>query len=169
LEGTVRWVGDYRGRKAEMHFEIDASGVKTRQVASKSGGPEVDMVSPMRGRCTSGYDLHRYISGLGRSPHAGVDIAPPTAGTVGSPVYAAFAGTVRKVVKNVRHGNKSSTWAPGRTGSGILVSNPDGEGNGYNHVNAVVKVGQEVRAGQLSGCTNRTVSETGRHLRLVIW
>ena len=169
LEGTVRWGGDYRGRKDEMHFEIDASDVKARQVASKIGGPEVAMVSPMRGRFTSGYDLNRYISGLGRSPHAGVDIAPPTAGTVGSPVYAAFAGTVRKVVKNVRHGNKSSTWAPGRTGSGILVSNPDGEGNGYNHVNAVVKVGQKVKAGQLIGYTDRSGTQTGPHLHFEMW
>src|SRR5690606_2612587 len=37
LEGAVRWGGDYRGRKDEMHFEIDASDVKARQVASKIG------------------------------------------------------------------------------------------------------------------------------------
>lgn len=158
----VRWGGDYTGRKDEMHFEI-RKGVRT--TVSK-------MVSPYEGRFTSGYDLNRWITYNGkriRSPHAGLDIAPPTPGVAGEPVYAMFAGTVRKVVSWAKAGNTSSTWAPGRTGNGVLVSNPDGEGQGYNHVRPVVKEGQKVKAGDLIGYTDRSGRQTGPHLHLETW
>ena len=34
-EGTIRWGGDYRGRKDEMHFEINAGTAKVARVAKK--------------------------------------------------------------------------------------------------------------------------------------
>lgn len=34
-EGTIRWGGDYRGRKDEMHFEINAGTAKVAKVAKK--------------------------------------------------------------------------------------------------------------------------------------
>ena len=42
LGGTVRWGGHYRGRKDEMHFEIDASAARVDNVAAqiKSGKKE---------------------------------------------------------------------------------------------------------------------------------
>jgi hypothetical protein len=34
-DGTVRWGGDYEGRKDEMHFEIVANAAKVAEVAKK--------------------------------------------------------------------------------------------------------------------------------------
>lgn len=88
---------------------------------------------------------------------------------MGLPVYAVFAGTVVRTARGVKAGNRRSTWAPGRTGNGVLVRNPDGEGNGYNHVNPVVKAGQKVKAGDLIGYNDRSGNQTGPHLHLELW
>ena len=152
------------GKWAEFVASTDPTNSNNRKEA-----PVSKMVSPMKGRYTSAWNPSRYISGLGRAPHNGCDIAPTIPGTVGTPVYAAFGGQVRKVVKWAKRGNKASTWAPGRTGNGILISNPDGEGQGYNHVRAVVKVGQKVKAGQLIGYTDTSGTQTGPHLHFETW
>ena len=47
LEGTVRWGGDYPGRKDEMHFEINAGASACRKVAERiSGTKPVDNPIP---------------------------------------------------------------------------------------------------------------------------
>lgn len=38
LDGTVRWGGDYQNRADEMHFEINASAAKVKQVADRLRG-----------------------------------------------------------------------------------------------------------------------------------
>lgn len=73
------------------------------------------MVSPFDGRLTQNHG----DSG-GYRGHKGMDIAPPKPGQTDMPVYAAFAGTVRKVHRTAKNGGKTSTWAPGRTGNGRL-------------------------------------------------
>lgn len=124
----------------------------------------VGMISPFEGRLTQNH----WKSG-GYRGHKGMDIAPPKPGQVGMPVYAAFAGTVRKVCTTAKNGGKTSTWAKGRTGNGILVSNPDGEGNGYNHVRPIVAVGERVQAGQLIGYNDRSGNQTAPHLHFELW
>lgn len=128
---------------------------------SKKDEPMGKMVSPFAGRVTAQW--------RGYKNHAGMDIAPPKPGQVGLPVYAVFGGTVVRVARGVKAGNRKSTWAPGRTGNGVLVRNPDGEGNGYNHVNPVVKAGQKVKAGDLIGYNDRSGNQTGPHLHLELW
>ena len=129
------------------------------------------MVSPTEGRYTSAFDYNRRIGGV-LMPHAGIDIAPPTPGDSGRAVYAAFAGTVSHVVHG-RHLGQSATSgtvvAPGRSGNGLRVRNPDGEQQIYIHVNAVVKNGQKVKAGQLLGHTDRSGIQTGPHLHFETW
>jgi len=47
-EGTVRWGGDYSGRKDEMHFEINAGAAAVRRVADKirtQNNPQEDELS----------------------------------------------------------------------------------------------------------------------------
>lgn len=39
-EGTVRWGGDYTGRKDEMHFEINANAAAVARVAAKIRGTQ---------------------------------------------------------------------------------------------------------------------------------
>lgn len=120
-----------------------------------SGVDVSKMVSPAAGRFSSGYGKRN----LAIAPwHAGVDIA----NAVGTPVYAPFDGTVRKVGANI---------APARSGDrNILISNPDGEGNYFGHLNkALVKVGQKVKAGQKIGEMGARGNVTGPHLHFELW
>lgn len=124
------------------------------------------MVSPFDGRLAQNHG----DSG-GYRGHKGMDIAPPKPGQTGMPVYAAFAGTVRKIHRTAKNGGKTSTWAPGRTGNGGLISNPDGEGNGYNHMKPVagLSVGDKVEAGDLLGYNDKSGNQTSPHLHLEFW
>lgn len=123
------------------------------------------MVSPMQGRFTSGYRT------ASRPTHAGIDIAPPVAGTVGSPVYAALPGKVIRIATTRKPGQTNSLGAiaPGRTGNGAIVENSDGRKQLYNHVAPTVKVGQTVSAGTLIGRTDRSGNQTGPHLHFETW
>jgi murein DD-endopeptidase MepM/ murein hydrolase activator NlpD len=122
-------------------------------------------VSPFEGRLTSAYG--RRSVGF----HAGLDIAPPKAGEDGGQVVAMFAGTVKKVHRTAMPGGKSSTWAPGRTGNGVLIANADGEGNGYNHMRPVagLKVGDKVEPGEVIGHLDRSGTQSGPHLHFEMW
>ena len=130
----------------------------------KENKPMSKMVSPFEGRLTQ----HHGDTG-GYRGHKGMDIAPPSPGQTGKPVYAAFAGTVKRTYTSSRPGNLRSTWAPGRTGNGVLIANPDGEGNGYNHIMPCVRAGQKVKAGQLIGHNDRSGNQTGPHLHFELW
>ena len=132
----------------------------------KENQPMGRMVSPFEGRLTQNH----WRSG-GYTGHKGMDIAPPLPGQTGRPVRAMFDGTVKRVYRSAKPGNKNSTWAPGRTGNGVLVANPDGEGNGYNHMAPVagLKVGDKVKAGQVIGHNDRSGNQTGPHLHLELW
>lgn len=124
------------------------------------------MVSPFEGRLTANHQDRGGYSG-----HKGMDIAPPKPGQTNRPVYAAFAGTVRELHRGAAKGNRNSTWAPQRTGDGGLISNPDGEGNGYNHMQplASLKVGDKVAAGQLIGYNDTSGNQSGPHLHFEMW
>ena len=127
------------------------SGVK----APEEEVVNVGMVSPAKGRVTSEYGPRNYAP----SPfHAGIDIA----NDIGTPVYAAFAGTVKDEGSNV---------APYRSGDrNVLIANPDGEGQYYGHLNKnFVKVGQRVKAGELIGEIGARGNVTGPHLHFEIW
>ena len=115
------------------------------------------------GYLSSGYGMR------GGSLHAGADYRP-TAG-YGSPVYAAFAGTVIKTVSGRGHGNTSrrNELAPFRTGDGVRVRNPDGEQQLYGHITPAVRKGQKVKAGQLIGYVNNSGNTTGPHVHFEIW
>lgn len=124
------------------------------------------MISPFEGRVTANHHTRGGYTG-----HRGFDIAPPKPGQTGLPVYAAFAGTVRELHRTAKPGNKNSTWAPYRTGNGGLIANPDGEGNGYNHMTplASLKVGDKVAAGELIGHNDRSGTQSGPHLHFEMW
>lgn len=124
------------------------------------------MVSPFEGRLTQ-----NHANSGGYRGHKGMDIAPPKPGQTGKPIYAAFAGTVRKIHRTAGNGNRGSTWAPGRTGNGILISNPDGEGNGYNHMRPAdgLNIGDKVEAGDLIGYNDRSGNQTAPHLHFELW
>jgi murein DD-endopeptidase MepM/ murein hydrolase activator NlpD len=121
------------------------------------------MQNPFVGRVTSEFGMRN-----GRM-HAGMDIAPKVAGTVGGAVFAAFAGTVVKIATDQVAGDTSSGRAPGRTGNGAVVVNPDGEKQVYNHMMPVVRKGDAVAEGQLLGHLDRSGQQTGPHLHFETW
>lgn len=84
--------------------------------------------------------------------HMAVDIAGP----VGSPVYAAYSGTVERV--------SLGTWDSGY-GNNVWIDNADGIDTHYAHLNAAnVSVGQSVVGGQtIIGFRGNTGRSTGPH------
>src|SRR5690606_17924739 len=122
------------------------------------------MRSPIaKGRVSSPY------GNRGGSFHAGIDIA--ATGGYGTPVAAAFAGKVVKVVRGRKHGDRSrvNELAPYRTGNGVIIQNPDGERQLYGHVTPAVKVGQQVAEGELVGHVDDSGNTTGPHVHYEEW
>lgn len=125
------------------------------------------MFSPVHGTVSSHYKTPS------RPFHEGIDIACPE----NTPVYAAFAGTVVRVVSNRVHDRSSSQTrnsgkpelAPYRTPNGVIIQNPDKEKQLYGHVKPVVKVGQKVAKGQLLGYVDLSGNTTGYHLHFETW
>ena len=111
---------------------------------------EYAMASPVKGWVS--------MEWRGYEGHAGMDIACP----VGTPVYAAYAGTVE------RTGDFSGI---GRSGDrNILIRNPDHEAQYYGHLEeCLVKVGDWVRKGQLIGYSGARGNVTGPHLHFETW
>lgn len=123
--------------------------------------PMGQMTSPFEGRVTANW--------RGYPGHKGMDIAPPKPGQTGLPIRAAFAGTVIKAITHAKPGNRTSTWAPGRTSNGVVIRNPDGEAQGYGHMRPVVSVGQVVKVGDIIGYNDRSGNMSGPHLHFECW
>ena len=117
------------------------------------------MVSPAQGHVSSEFSTSRKNPATGKiQPHYGIDIA----NSVGTPVYAPFAGTVVGVGSNL---------APGRSGDrNVLIQNPDGERQYFGHLDkALVTKGQKVTAGQQIGQMGARGNVTGPHLHFETW
>ena len=168
----AHWSGKYcpsrlraSGRWEQFVAATDPHGKNPPPVIDQQEAPvsTVRMVSPVRGYTTSPYGRR------GSAFHAGHDI-----GTGGNrrAVHAAFAGTVERVVRGRKHmqpANRGAVLAPGRSGNGVIVRNPDGERQLYGHVNPSVRVGQRVRIGQRIGTVDLSGITTGLHLHFEIW
>src|SRR5690625_6778835 len=79
--------------------------------------------SPVHGSRSSRYG-YRTLNGR-RAFHAGVDIS--TAGKRRS-VYAAYAGTIERIVRGRKHGQPATSGqvlAPGRSPNGVIIRNPE--------------------------------------------
>ena len=123
------------------------------------------MFNPFVGRFTSGYKT------AARPDHIGIDIAPPVPGTTGGPFYAAFAGRVVKTVSSRKPGQRDriDELAPYRTGNGVIIQNPDGEYQVYNHGMPSVKEGDWVEKGTIIAHADLSGNQTGPHLHFETW
>ena len=118
------------------------------------------MISPCKGRVTSEFSTSRRhpVTGIIMA-HWGIDIAAP----VGTPIVAAYDGTVIGVRTNSFVGDKTLTH--NRSGCYVFIQNPDGEKQWYGHVSKVhVKVGQKVKKGDHIADVGATGNVTGAHL-----
>nr|WP_257456282.1 M23 family metallopeptidase [Archangium lipolyticum] len=104
---------------------------------------------PRQGRVTAPYGDLRTFNGKKQTQHFGTDVD----GAVGTPIYAANAGTVVM---------RRDNYASGNT---VLVYHGAGLYTAYFHLSAFdVKEGQRVERGQLLGKVGNTGRVTGPHL-----
>lgn len=112
------------------------------------------MHNPIVGYVTSEFTVNRRhpVTGV-LLPHWGIDIA---SGKGNAEVRAAYGGRVFR-----------AGWGvfPHRSGNQVGIVNPDGEIQIYCHLSRIsVKVGQQVKAGQVIGREGATGNVTGPHL-----
>lgn len=128
----------------EVHGYYDASGTQACSTGWRS--PLANL------RRTSAFNPRRMHPILRRPmPHQGTDFGAPK----GTPVYAAYRGTVKFVGAHGAHGN----W--------VSILHPDGTETGYAHLSKFaqgLKTGEHVRAHQLIGYVGSTGRSTGPHL-----
>jgi len=118
--------------------------------ASGVGESRGELAAPvLGGRISSSYGERMHpILGYMRM-HAGIDIAAP----YGSPIYAVADGRV-----------SYSGWHGGH-GNYVKLEHSGNLGTGYGHMSRIaVKVGQQVRRGQIIGYVGATGLATGPHL-----
>lgn len=120
--------------------------------------------SPIEGYVSQGYHARR---------HPALDIA--TGGRARALVVAMFAGTVESIHTGAKHGDRASTWAPGRTSNAALVRNVgpgssnDREIQAYGHITPTVSPGDRVGPGDPLGYLDDSGQWTGWHLHLETW
>lgn len=97
----------------------------------------------------------RLSQGFAAGVHNGIDMAAP----IGTPIYAATAGTV--TVAGFRD--------PGGFGAAVYINNDDGSVAWYGHVHSwTVAPGQHVEAGQQIATVGERGNSTGPHLHFEV-
>ena len=134
--------------EAERAFRV-ARGAHDRP----SLAAPADFVRPQPGRITSGFGSGREFNGRVQSRHTGTDFQ----GAVGEPVLAAAPGVVALVDGFYLGGNV------------VYIDHGGGLSTGYLHLaEALVSVGDTVRAGQRIGSVGATGRVTGPHLHWIL-
>jgi len=104
---------------------------------------------PVDGIESTPFGAQRYVNGAARSPHSGIDIAAPK----GTPVKAPLAGKVLLVEDMFLNGTL------------IAIGHGKGLVSVYAHLSkTLVKVGEQVQAGQKIAEVGSTGRSTGAHL-----
>lgn len=86
--------------------------------------------------------------------HSGIDLAAPE----GTPIRAAFTGTVKQVASSAGRGNY------------IVLSHDNGLETMYCHCSEIIAVeGENIRSGEVIALVGSTGQATGPHLHLELW
>ncbi len=129
----------------EVHQQELLQALRSKQKALSTS----PSIWPIRGRINSSFGYRRAPFGGHRSFHKGIDIK----GTVGAPVVATAAGVITRAGYNGAYG----ICVDIDHGAGIITK--------YAHLQlATVKVGQQVKRGEMVGRIGMTGRTTGPHL-----
>ena len=105
---------------------------------------------PLKGKLTSRYGQPRVLNGIDAGPHWGVDIVAK----VGTPVHAPACGKVIAVEKDVP-----------LSGNVIIIDHGRGLTSTFLHLDKIdVKVGDEIKQGEVVGTVGLTGRTNGAHL-----
>lgn len=105
---------------------------------------------PTLGRLSGFYGSQRILNGQPKQPHFGVDVAVP----VGTPVRAPAGGVVTLAAPDMYY-----------TGGTLMIDHGHGLSSAFLHLHKLlVKVGQEVKQGDLIAEVGATGRATGPHL-----
>ncbi len=124
--------------------------VAVRKVSSDLTDFSQGFIAPRKARITGVYGSQRFYNGVPKNPHFGVDYA----GAIGSPVKAPAAGKVL-------------LWVPDMFYSGgtLVIDHGHGITSNFLHLSAsLVKVGEQVKQGQVIAKVGNSGRVTGPHL-----
>lgn len=124
--------------------------VEVRKISSDLTDFSQGFIAPRKARITGVYGSQRFYNGVPKNPHFGVDYA----GAIGSPVKAPAAGKVL-------------LWVPDMFYSGgtLVIDHGHGITSNFLHLSAsLVKVGEQVRQGQVIAKVGNSGRVTGPHL-----
>ncbi|MEP1741794.1 MAG: M23 family metallopeptidase [Kangiellaceae bacterium] len=123
---------------------------KARQSTSFQTAFMMQFIKPAEGRISGVYGSQRVLNGEPKRPHFGLDIA----NKVGTPVVAPADGVVTLAEKDLFY-----------SGGSVIIDHGYGISTTYIHLDSLnVKVGQELKQGELIGGLGATGRATGPHL-----
>ena len=138
-------------KKAQTRSAQDrAAIVKVRKISSDLTDFSQGFVAPRSSRITGVYGSQRFYNGIAKNPHYGVDYA----GQIGAPVKAPASG-------------KIILWVPDMFYSGgtLVIDHGHGITSNFLHLSAsLVRVGDEVKQGQVIAKVGNSGRVTGPHL-----
>jgi murein DD-endopeptidase MepM/ murein hydrolase activator NlpD len=141
---------------AEDLKRIEAESLRTEAALThytESFAPDFNLLPPINGKRSPTFGFRRIFNGEARNPHSGMDI-PAASGT---PIHSPADGIITEVGEFFFNGNT------------VFIDHGYGLATMYCHLSRIdVKIGQQVKRGEVIGLVGATGRVTGPHLHFGI-